>query len=152
MPAGIALLTRPMRRKAIRRQPVNCPECGRPTEWFSEESYFFKLSAFQDRLLEYYEKNPGFIRPETRRNEIISFVKGGLKDLSISRATSEVGNSAARRSEACLLRVVRRAHGLSERHQLQDRRCEVLHGTGRLACTWWARRSFVSTPCTGRRS
>jgi methionyl-tRNA synthetase len=72
-------------------KPVNCPDCGRPTEWFSEESYFFKLSAFQDRLLEYYEKNPGFIRPETRRNEIVSFVKGGLKDLSISRATLKWG-------------------------------------------------------------
>jgi methionyl-tRNA synthetase len=72
-------------------KPVNCPDCGRPTEWFEEESYFFKLSAFQDRLLEYYEKNPGFIRPETRRNEIISFVKGGLRDLSISRATLKWG-------------------------------------------------------------
>ena len=70
---------------------VNCPQCGRPTEWFAEESYFFKLSAFQDRLLEYYEKHPGFIRPETRRNEIVSFVKSGLKDLSISRATLKWG-------------------------------------------------------------
>jgi methionyl-tRNA synthetase len=72
-------------------KPVNCRDCGRPTEWFSEESYFFKLSAFQEWLLEYYHKNPGFIRPETRRNEIISFVKGGLKDLSISRATLKWG-------------------------------------------------------------
>ena len=72
-------------------QPVNCPECGRQTEWFTEESYFFKLSAFQDRLLEYYEKHPNFIRPETRRNEVVSFVKGGLKDLSISRATLKWG-------------------------------------------------------------
>jgi methionyl-tRNA synthetase len=71
--------------------PVPCPDCGRPTEWFSEESYFFKLSAFQDRLLELYEKNPGFIRPEGRRNEIISFVKGGLRDLSISRNTLKWG-------------------------------------------------------------
>lgn len=72
-------------------KPVPCPDCGRPTEWFSEESYFFKLSAFQDRLLEFYEKNPTFIRPETRRNEIASFVKGGLKDLSISRVTLKWG-------------------------------------------------------------
>jgi methionyl-tRNA synthetase len=71
--------------------PVPCPDCGRPTEWFTEESYFFKLSAFQDRLLQFYESNPTFIRPETRRNEIISFVKGGLKDLSISRATLKWG-------------------------------------------------------------
>jgi methionyl-tRNA synthetase len=72
-------------------KPVNCPDCGRPTEWFSEESYFFKLSAFQKQLLEYYERRPGFIRPETRRNEIISFVKSGLRDLSISRATLKWG-------------------------------------------------------------
>ena len=71
--------------------PAACPDCGRQTEWFSEESYFFKLSEFQDRLLEYYEENPLFIRPETRRNEITSFVKGGLRDLSISRATLKWG-------------------------------------------------------------
>ena len=71
--------------------PAKCPDCGRLTEWFSEESYFFKLSAFQDRLLELYEKNPKFIRPESRRNEIASFVKGGLKDLSISRKTLKWG-------------------------------------------------------------
>ncbi|HEX4997365.1 MAG TPA: methionine--tRNA ligase [Terriglobia bacterium] len=72
-------------------KPVNCPDCGRPTEWFSEESYFFKLSSFTDRLLEYYERHPDFIRPVTRRNEIVSFVKGGLRDLSISRATLKWG-------------------------------------------------------------
>jgi len=71
--------------------PVPCPDCGRQTEWFSEETYFFKLSAFQDRLLELYDKNPGFIRPESRRNEVISFVKGGLRDLSISRVTLKWG-------------------------------------------------------------
>ena len=71
--------------------PVPCPICGRQTEWFSEESYFFKLSAFQDRLLELYENNPRFIRPESRRNEVASFVKGGLKDISISRATLKWG-------------------------------------------------------------
>ncbi len=56
-----------------------------------EESYFFKLSAFQDKLLEYYEKNPGFIRPEARRNEVISFVSSGLKDLSVSRTSVKWG-------------------------------------------------------------
>src|SRR3989475_9143376 len=71
--------------------PVPCPLCGRPTEWLSEESYFFKLSAFGDRLLDLYEKNPKFIRPESRRNEIVSFVKAGLKDISISRATLKWG-------------------------------------------------------------
>jgi len=71
--------------------PVPCSICGRPTEWFSEESYFFKLSEFAERLLQLYDRNPDFIRPESRRNEIISFVKGGLKDLSISRATLKWG-------------------------------------------------------------
>src|SRR5215831_9841609 len=71
--------------------PVPCPDCGRPTEWFSEESYFFKLSAFQDRLLDLYQKTPQFIRPESRRNEVASFVRGGLRDLSISRATLKWG-------------------------------------------------------------
>src|SRR5215831_8589554 len=71
--------------------PANCPDCGRKTEWFSEESYFFKLSAFQDKLLALYESNPRFVRPETRKNEIASFVRGGLKDLSISRGTLKWG-------------------------------------------------------------
>src|SRR5581483_2432765 len=68
-----------------------CPECGRPTETISEENYFFKLSAFEDKLLQYYEEHPEFIRPETRRNEVISFVRGGLRDLSISRSTFRWG-------------------------------------------------------------
>jgi len=68
-----------------------CPECGRPTETLKEENYFFKLSAFQDKLLAYYAEHPEFIRPETRRNEVISFVKSGLRDLSISRSTLQWG-------------------------------------------------------------
>ena len=58
---------------------------GSPVEWIEEESYFFRLSKWQDELLNYYEKNPDFISPKSRKNEVISFVKGGLKDLSISR-------------------------------------------------------------------
>ena len=67
-----------------------CPICGRITETVHEENYFFKLSAFQDKLLELYA-NPDFIRPETRRNEVISFVKSGLRDQSISRSTFSWG-------------------------------------------------------------
>ena len=67
-----------------------CPLCGRITETVHEENYFFKLSAFQDKLLELYS-NPDFIRPETRRNEVISFVKSGLRDQSISRSTFSWG-------------------------------------------------------------
>ena len=63
-----------------------CPTCGRITETVKEENYFFRLSMFQDKLLALYA-NPEFIRPETRRNEVISFVKSGLRDQSISRST-----------------------------------------------------------------
>jgi methionyl-tRNA synthetase len=68
-----------------------CPDCGRPTETVHEENYYFKLSTFQDQLLRLYSENPDFIRPEARRNEVISFVRGGLRDLSISRSTFSWG-------------------------------------------------------------
>jgi methionyl-tRNA synthetase len=68
-----------------------CPECGRPTETVHEENYFFKLSAMQERLLQYYSDNPDFIRPETRRNEVIAFVRSGLRDLSVSRTSFKWG-------------------------------------------------------------
>ena len=68
-----------------------CPECGRPTEIVKEENYFFKLSAFAAPLLDLYTNNPDFIRPETRRNEVIAFVRSGLRDLSISRSTFSWG-------------------------------------------------------------
>jgi methionyl-tRNA synthetase len=68
-----------------------CPDCGRPTETVTEENYFFKLSEFQERLLEFYAANPDFIQPESRRNEVLSFVNGGLKNLSITRTTIRWG-------------------------------------------------------------
>ncbi len=64
---------------------------GAPVEWVVEPSWFFRLSAWQDRLLEFYEKNPDFIAPVSRRNEVLSFVRGGLKDLSISRTSFKWG-------------------------------------------------------------
>jgi len=68
-----------------------CPDCGRITETVSEENYFFKLSAFERKLLEFYEENPGFMLPESTRREVISFVRSGLKDLSISRSSFNWG-------------------------------------------------------------
>ena len=68
-----------------------CPECGRPTETVQEENYFFKLSAMEEPLLKLYTENPEFIRPEARRNEVISFVRSGLRDLSVSRTTFKWG-------------------------------------------------------------
>jgi len=64
-----------------------CPECGGPVDRVSEESYFFKLSAFEKPLLELYEQQPDFVTPDIRRNEVLSFVKAGLKDLSVSRTS-----------------------------------------------------------------
>jgi len=64
---------------------------GTPVEWVEEESYFFRLSAFQDKLLAHYEAHPEFIGPETRANEVKSFVRGGLQDLSVSRTTFDWG-------------------------------------------------------------
>src|SRR5271155_2032969 len=68
-----------------------CPDCGRITETVHEENYYFKLSAFQDQLIKLYTDHPAFIRPETRRNEVLAFVRGGLRDLSISRSTFSWG-------------------------------------------------------------
>jgi methionyl-tRNA synthetase len=65
--------------------PVNCDICGRPAELISEENYFFRLSAFQEPLLDYYEKHQEFVQPSFRRNEVRSFVKSGLRDISVSR-------------------------------------------------------------------
>ncbi|MDI6785301.1 MAG: methionine--tRNA ligase [bacterium] len=69
----------------------NCPSCGRTTEWLAEESYFFKMSKYEDRLLKHIEDNPTFIQPETKKNEIINIIKSGLKDLSITRTSFEWG-------------------------------------------------------------
>jgi methionyl-tRNA synthetase len=69
----------------------NCPDCGRPTETVTEANFFFKLSAFQKPLLDWYAKHPDFIQPEARRNEVLSFVEGGLRDLSITRTSIRWG-------------------------------------------------------------
>ena len=68
-----------------------CPDCGRPTETVTEENFFFKLSGFAERLLDLYDREPKFIQPETRRNEVIAFVKQGLNDLSITRSNIKWG-------------------------------------------------------------
>ena len=75
----------------VRPDNVRYGPQGTPVEWVDEESYFFRLSAYQERLLAFYDKNPDFIGPAERRNEVMSFVKGGLNDLSISRTTFDWG-------------------------------------------------------------
>ena len=70
----------------VRREPL-----GSPVDWTEEETYFFRLSAFAERLLRHYEEHADFILPPERRNEVVSFVKGGLNDLSISRTSLDWG-------------------------------------------------------------
>ena len=64
-----------------------CPDCGREVKWAEEEAYFFRLSKYADRLLKLYEDQPGFIQPESRKNEMIAFIKQGLQDLCVSRTS-----------------------------------------------------------------
>jgi methionyl-tRNA synthetase len=71
--------------------PIDCPLCGRPAEVVSEANYFFKLSAFQEKLLKLYQEQPDFIRPGFRRNEVQRFVEAGLRDISVSRKTVKWG-------------------------------------------------------------
>lgn len=80
---------------SVRRGPQ-----GTPVEWTEEETYFFRLSSYQDKLLAHYEANPDFILPPERRNEVVSFVKGGLEDLSISRTTLDWGIPVPQSGEA----------------------------------------------------
>ncbi|MGI6405819.1 MAG: methionine--tRNA ligase [Syntrophaceticus sp.] len=69
----------------------NCPDCGRPVEPVKEESYFFKLSKYQDQLLQYIEEHPDFIQPASRRHEMVNFIKSGLDDLCVSRTSFQWG-------------------------------------------------------------
>lgn len=77
----------------VERQLVDdkCPDCGRAVEVVQEESYFFRMSKYQERLLSYIEENPDFIQPSSRRNEMLNFIKGGLEDLCVSRTTFDWG-------------------------------------------------------------
>ncbi|MBV1798372.1 methionine--tRNA ligase [Siccirubricoccus sp. G192] len=75
----------------VERDGVKYAPSGAPVEWVREPSYFFRLSAWQDRLLEFYQRNPDFIAPASRRNEVLSFVRSGLQDLSVSRTSFRWG-------------------------------------------------------------
>ena len=91
---------------------------GAEVEWVEEPSYFFRLSAYQDKLIEHYGANPGFIRPPHRRNEVMNFVKQGLNDLSVSRTTFDWGVPVARRSRSHHVCVAGRADQLHHRYGL----------------------------------
>src|ERR1700693_272094 len=75
----------------LQLQAGNCRDCGRPVKKVREESYFFKLSAYQGKLLRHIESHPYFIQPESRKNEIVRFIESGLKDLSVSRTSFKWG-------------------------------------------------------------
>ena len=89
--AGIVYLVNRTLRKA-QLDNGNCPDCGRPVQRVKEESYFFNMKKYADRLLKFYEENPKFIEPESRKNEMINnFIKPGLEDLSVSRMSFDWG-------------------------------------------------------------
>ena len=87
----------------------NCPDCGRPVELLQEESYFFRMSKYADRLLAHIEANPDFIQPTSRRNEMVQFIKSGLEDLCVSRTSFSWGIPCPHRRRPRHLRLVRDA-------------------------------------------
>ena len=106
MPAGTRCATKPI---TTRAKPASTSKGqrlgpnGTPVEWVEEESYFFRLSAYQDKLLKLYASDPNYVLPKERLNEVASFVRGGLQDLSISRTTFDWGvRCPAIRSTSCM--------------------------------------------------
>ena len=97
----------------------NCPIHDRPVEHVTEENYFFKLSRYEDRLLEYYAAHPEAVQPDTRRNEVLGFIRGGLQDFSMSRTSITWGVPLPWDSNARRLRVGRRALQLLHRGRLR---------------------------------
>ena len=108
-----------------------CPVHGRPVIEMQEDNYFFKLSAFEQRLLDYYDSHPDFVRPTSKRNEALGFIRGGLRDVSITRTSFTLGRAGALGQRARLLRLVRRAHQLPHRGRLRRRRGHVRGAVGR---------------------
>ena len=106
-----------------------CPIHHRPVEQVKEENYFFKLSRFQQPLLDWYAAHPDVVRPETKRNEALGFIRSGLEDFSISRTSITWGVPVPVGPGARHLRLVRRAHQLRHRHRLRHRR--------RAVRDWW---------------
>ena len=99
----------------------NCPIHDRPVEHVTEENYFFKLSRYEDRLLEYYAEHPEAVQPESRRNEVLGFIRSGLQRLLDEPHVDHVGRAAAVGREARRVRVGRRAVQLLHRGRLRHR-------------------------------
>ena len=128
-----------------------CPLHNRPVDWLKEDTYFFRLSKYAEPLLALYRDNPSFIQPESRRNEVVSFVEAGLKDLSVSRTSFSPGHPRAGPPAPRHVRVVRRAHELLV-GCCRATRSSRSSGTTAPWSISSARTSSASTPSTGRRS
>ena len=156
IPAGTRCATRPTTaRKSWRRTPTAFKRApsGAEVEWVEEPSYFFKLSEWQDRLLELYETRPDFILPETRRNEMASFVKSGLRDLSISRTTFKWGVPVPDDPDHVMyVWIDALTNYITAVGFPDDAMARPSSATGRPTCTWSARTSCASTRSTGRPS
>ncbi len=142
----------PRKRPSVGEDNLRRGPQGSPVEWVEEKSYFFKLSAYQDRLLALYANQPDFIGPDSRRNEVISFVKGGLKDLSISRTTFDWGVKVPNDPEHVMYVWVDALTNYITGVGFPDESDPNSGATGRRTCTSSARTSSASTRCTGRRS
>ena len=94
------------------------PECGRPVEWVSEDAWFFKLSAYRERLIKHFETHPEWVRPQSSYNEMMAILQGGLEDLCVSRAKRRVGDPASGQTGHHHLRLVRRDLQLHHRGRL----------------------------------
>ena len=110
-----------------------CPTCGREVQWISEDDWFFRLSAYRDRLLEHFARNPEWVRPRNAYNEMMAILREGLDDLSISRTNLEWGIPIRRRGRD--LRLARRAAQLHNGDRLERRRGSLRRRIGRPKCS-----------------
>ena len=155
MPAGTRCATRPISTRSettlgadgVRREPL-----GSPVEWVEEESYFFRLSAYQDRLLAHYEAQPGFHRPARAAQRGRQLRQGGPQGPLDLAHHLRLGHPGAGRPEARDVCLGRRADQLHHRRRLSRRRTRRSGASGRPTCTSSARTSCASTPSTGRPS
>ena len=133
------------------RRRGNCPIHLRPVEHVVEENYFFKLSRFTDRLLAHYAAHPDAVQPESRMNEVLGFIRGGLQDFSMSRTSINWGVPLPVGPEARRVRVGRRVVQLLHRGRVRRPTKRASRSGGRSTTTSSARTSCASTRCTGPR-
>ena len=128
-----------------------CPVHRTPVEYYEEENYFFRLSRFQDRLLDWYALHPDAIKPEHRSREALGLIRGGLRDFSVSRTSVSWGIPLPWDPAHVTLRVVRRADQLLVGGRLRRPASRITPTGGRSTTTSSARTSSATTASTGRR-